>query len=147
MTYNYDRPPLHPDALPDKPWKTADGGYILPLFIEDSYGMNDDSHFRMNAHYESRTMSDADYALAQELATDISQWGVGWTIGPERQPIAVFGKGSPREGQPVPVQFFPHLTAKVVKRATKGRRLFYKGPSRKERWRNVRYHLGMDKNS
>lgn len=98
MTYNYDRPPLHPEALPDKPWTTANGGYINPLFVEDSYATNDDSHFQMNAHYESRTMSDADYALASELGGDISQWGVGWTIGPEGKPIAVFAgsAASPR---------------------------------------------------
>lgn len=64
--------------------------------------------------------------------------GAGW------KPIAIFGKGSPREGQPVPVEHFPHLTAKVVKRAIRGRRPLYKGPSLQARWRDVLFRLGMD---
>lgn len=147
MTYNYDGPPKHPKALPDKPWQTADGRDINQLFIEDSYAMNDDTHFRMNKRYESRTMSEAEYDFASTLATDLRRYGVGWKAGPGGRPVAVFGQGSPREGQPVPVGYFPHLTAKVVKRAIKGRRLLYKGPSLRERWQGVLYNLGMDKHS
>lgn len=106
MTHNYDRPPLHPDALPDKPWTTANGGYINPMFIADSYAMNDDSHFRMDKRYESRTTTEPEYDIASTLATDLRRYGVGWTAGPGGRPVAVFGHGSPREGQPVPGGIF-----------------------------------------
>ena len=128
MTYNYDKPPGHPDALPDKPWQTADGRFVSQIFTEESLAKNDDGHLHIKGLQTGRLSSD-EFRRLNELGGDLSRYGVGWMTGPAGQPIAIFGKGSPREGQPVPVEHFPHLTAKVVKRALRGRRPWYKGPS------------------
>jgi hypothetical protein len=139
--YNYDKP-VQLDAHPDDPSRTADGKYFIRIFIEESYAMNHDGYCQGQA-LKAGTMSGADYRLCIELGQDIRRHSVGWMRGPDGRPVAVFGQGSPREGQPIPLKYFPHLTAKVVKRATRGRRPFYKGPSVQERWRGLLHHLGM----
>ncbi|MDQ0678725.1 hypothetical protein QFZ30_002107 [Arthrobacter pascens] len=94
-----------------------------------------------------RTLPRAEWDLCNELNMDIYKHGLGWMKAPNERPVAVFGQGSPREGQPIPVKYFPRLTAKVVKRAARGRRPIYKGPSMLERWRGFLYHIGKDKYS
>lgn len=81
MTYNYDKPPGHPDALPDEPWQTADGRYIRQLFPEEGLGMNDDGHLHVKGLQTERLSSD-EFERCNELGTDLRRYSVGWMTGP-----------------------------------------------------------------
>lgn len=91
-----------------------------------------------------RTLSQPEWELCKELYKNIHRHSLGWMKDADGRPTAVFGQGSPREGQPIPVKYFPRLTTKVVKRAIRGRRPLYKGQSLFAHWRSVLYHLGKD---
>lgn len=51
--------------------------------------------------------SDEDQGLAYELELEMTRYGVGWMIGPERRFITVIGHGSSRTWEPVPERLFP----------------------------------------
>jgi hypothetical protein len=136
MTYNYDRPQYDPD-----------GKYRYHrIFFEEHNSLQDDQYLQFEARMEGR-LSRSEWELCKELYDDINKHSLGWMKAADGRRIAVFGQGSPREGQPIPVKYFPRLTSKVVKRATWGRRPLYRGPTLFGRWRGFLYHIGKDKYS
>jgi hypothetical protein len=135
MTYNYNRPHYDPD-----------GKYRYHrIFIEEHHSLQDDQYLQFEARMEDR-LSRSEWELCKELYDDINKYSLGWMKDADGRRMAVFGQGSPREGQPIPVKYFPRLTSKVVKRATWAPPL-YKGPTLFGRWRGFLYHIGKDKYS
>lgn len=119
MTYNFDRPPRHPDALPDKPWQTPTILYVNPMFQEESLALTSDWTMHANDMVSGRPhrFSDKDQNLACELEREMTRYGVGWMISSDRRIITVIGYESSRAGEPVPERLFPNLTAQVTRRA------------------------------
>lgn len=119
MTYNFDGPPRHPDALTDRPWQTPTIRYVNPMFQEESFALTSD--WTMHADDliggQPHRFSDEDQDLAYRLEREMTRYGVGWMIGQDGQLITVIGHGSCRAREPVPERLFPHLTAKVARRA------------------------------
>ncbi|WP_426979999.1 hypothetical protein ACQCSU_21665 (plasmid) [Pseudarthrobacter sp. O4] len=120
MAFDFDRPPRHPDALPDKPWQTPTTRYVNPMFQEESFALTSDwtMHADDTVSGQLHRFSDEDQDLAYELEREMYRYGLGWMMGPDRRLITVIGPESCRAGEPVPERLFPHLTAKVACRAT-----------------------------
>jgi hypothetical protein len=121
MTYNnFDRPPRHPDALTDRPWQTPTIRHVNPMFQEESFALTSDWTMHANdmASSQPQRFSDEDQDLAHVLEREMKRYGVGWMIGPDGRLIVVVGAESCRAGESIPERLFPHLTEKVVRRAT-----------------------------
>jgi hypothetical protein len=120
MTYNFDRPPRHPDALPEKPWQTPAIRYVNPMFPQESLALTSDwvMHADVMFSGQHRRFSPEELDLAYELEREMSKYGVGWMIGPEGRIITVIGHQSSRAGEPVPERLFPSLTMEVGRRAS-----------------------------
>lgn len=119
-------------------------GTLSGFFIDKHYVMNDDGYLQRQRKLKTAPLSQAEKELCRELEKGIYRRRVGWMKGPDGRSVAVFGHGSPREGQPIPVKYLPRLTAKVVRRANWGRPIC-RGPSLLEGWRGFLYHIGKDR--